>query len=272
MDNHIHILVSFDKNYIEPFQVMLKSATMNNPGEQFHIWLLHSGLDTEALEFLQTYCDTLGCEFTAVLVERTFFADAPVSKRYPQEMYYRLLAAQLLPDTLERILYLDPDILVINSLRPLWKLELHDAVFAAAAHSLMPDMVHDVNRIRLDTEHDYYNTGVLLIELSKARELVKADDIYDHVEKHALELVLPDQDVFNSLYGKYTLQLDDKIWNYDARHARLYQLNSEGVCNLDWVMQHTVVLHFCGKKKPWKTNDVNRFGVLYKHYRHLALQ
>lgn len=50
--NTIHLLVSFDKNYIGPFQVLLQSLVASNP----------------------------------------------------QEMYYRLLASLLLPDTLERIL------------------------------------------------------------------------------------------------------------------------------------------------------------------------
>nr|WP_243005008.1 glycosyltransferase [Hungatella effluvii] len=36
-------------------------------------------------------------------------------------MYYRLLAPHLLPEPLEKILYLDPDILVINPLRSLWE-------------------------------------------------------------------------------------------------------------------------------------------------------
>lgn len=63
------------------------------------------------------------------------FDDAPVSKKYPQEMYYRLLAPLFLPDYVEKVLYLDPDILVINPVRPLWEMELNGYVFAAASHS-----------------------------------------------------------------------------------------------------------------------------------------
>ena len=49
----------------------------------------------------------------------------------------------------------------------------------------------------IDTGHDYYNTGVILIDLNKARLLVKPDDIFSSVRKHAAELLLPNQDVFN---------------------------------------------------------------------------
>lgn len=74
-------------------------------------------------------------------------------------------------------------------------------------------------------------------------------------------LLLPDQDVFNLLYDAYTLQVDN-IWNYDAYYYSVYQLKVEGKCNIDWVMQNTVFLHFCEKQKLWKTNSSNRFSAL----------
>ena len=40
--------------------------------------------------------------------------------------------------------------------------------------------------------------------------------------------------------------------------------------DLDWVMAHTAVLHFCGREKPWKKNYRRRFRVLYRHYMNLA--
>ena len=39
---------------------------------------------------------------------------------------------------------------------------------------------------------------------------------------------------------------------------------------MDWVMQNTVFLHFCGKRKPWSRQSANRFSALYKHYMRLA--
>ena len=35
-------------------------------------------------------------------------------------------------------------------------------------------------------------------------------------------------------------------------------------------MAHTAILHFCGKAKPWRTQSVHRFGILYQHYAQLA--
>lgn len=266
----IDLLVTFNKNYIEPFQVMVKSLTVSNPQESFRIWLLHSAIPDEDLQALAEYCSGQRITLTWIEVNRSIFETAPVSKQYPQEMYYRLLAPVLLPDTLDKILYIDPDVLVINPVRPLWEMDLGKFVFAAASHSSIFEIINDVNMMRLGKDHDYYNTGIVLMDLAKARKTVKTEDIFDCVRKRMDMLLLPDQDVFNLLYGAYTMQLDDNIWNYDARYFSAYQLRSEGKCNMDWVMQNTVFLHFCGKQKPWKAKSSNRFSALYKHYMNLA--
>ena len=49
----IHLLVTFDQNYIAPFETMLTSILLNNPGEQFHVWLLHSAIPQTALDALE---------------------------------------------------------------------------------------------------------------------------------------------------------------------------------------------------------------------------
>ena len=59
-------------------------------------------------------------------------------------MYYRLLAAQLLPEDLDRVLYLDPDVLIINPLEKLWSLGLDENLFAAAAHTGKTEIANNV--------------------------------------------------------------------------------------------------------------------------------
>ena len=196
--------------------------------------------------------------------------DAPVSSQYPREMYYRLLAPHLLPHTIERIIYLDPDTLVINPIRKLWEMDLGDCIFAAAAHTGVTEIANGVNRIRLKTESDYYNSGVLLFDLERGRKDIIPEDIFAFVRKHEKELLLPDQDLLNMMYWKQILPLDDSIWNYDARNYSSYFIRSAGLCSTDWVMKNTSVLHFCGKAKPWKPGYIYRFGILYKHYMQLA--
>lgn len=264
--DRISLLTTLDHRYLPQLQILLTSLQVNNPGETFSLYLLHSGIPEEALSGVRQQCDAYGYSFYPICVDERLFKNAPVSRQYPKEMYYRLLAPQLLPPELNRVLYLDPDILVINPLRPLWETELNGNLFAAAAHTGKTELANNVNKLRLGTEQDYYNSGVLLMDLDLGRREIRPQVLFDYVAQHRKELVLPDQDVLNALYSKQILPLEDVQWNYDARNYSNYLLRSGGVCDIRWVMEHTAILHFCGKEKPWKPKYFRRFGILYQHY------
>lgn len=266
----IHLLVSSDEGYVPQLCVLLTSLSLNNPGESFSLYFLHNDLSQACLDQVARCTDTLKIAFFPISVGDTLFQDAPTTGRYPKQMYYRLLAPHLLPETVERVLYLDPDILVINPLRPLWGIDLQGCLFAAAAHTGKTELANNVNRLRLKTDHDYYNSGVLLMDLAAGRREIVPSALFAYAAAHKKELLLPDQDLLNALYGDRVLPLDDVFWNYDARNYNNYHLRSSGVCDTAWVMQNTAILHFCGSAKPWKPRYRYRFGLLYRHYMQLT--
>lgn len=110
------------------------------------------------------------------------------------------------------------------------------------------------------------------MNLVAIRQSVRRQDILDYIEQNNHLLLLPDQDILNALYGHQTLQIPDQIYNYDARYNILYYTRSSGKWNLNWVIEHTVFLHFCGRDKPWKKDYRGRYSALYKHYQHCALR
>ena len=260
------LLTTLDQNYLPQLQVLLTSLAVNNPGETFALFLLHSTIPDDALAAVQRQCDSYGYAFSPIRVDDSLFREAPVTRQYPKEMYYRLLAPRLLPEHIQRVIYLDPDTLVINPIRPLWETDLEGNLLAAAAHTGKTELANSVNQLRLGTERDYYNSGVLLMDLESGRREIHPQALFDYVAQHRRELILPDQDVLNALYSKQILPLEDALWNYDARNYSSYLLRSGGTYDLRWVMEYTAILHFCGKEKPWKPKYAHRFGILYQHY------
>ena len=174
--DRIQILTTLNETYLPRLQVLLTSIRASQPEETADIWLMHSGIPQEDLEPVARQCGGMGYGFHPLMIDGAAFADAPVSRQYPREMYYRLLAP----------------------------------------------------------------------------------------------FFLPDQDILNAMYGRRTLEIDDSLWNYDARNYNTYLLRSGGICDMDWVMGNTAVLHFCGKSKPWQKGYIHRFGILYKHYEQLT--
>ncbi|HHV64197.1 MAG TPA: glycosyltransferase family 8 protein [Peptococcaceae bacterium] len=267
----MNILVTLNSNYIKPLKVMLKSLFFNNPEEKFSIYLLHSSLKEEELADLEQYIFRQGQELKIVTINDTYFQDAPVLLHYSKEMYYRLLAFKFLPSELDRILYLDPDILVINPIRELYYQDLDGYLYAAAYHDLLT--IKEINKLRLKPYEieAYYNSGVLLMNLDLQRQVISEQAIFDFVKQNKkVKLLLPDQDIINALYAKQIKALDEKLYNYDARHYSYYKLISNGECDMDYVIYNTVILHFCGKKKPWLKGYSGKFHSLYKHYEKLA--
>jgi len=265
----LNLLVTLNANYLWPLTTMLTSLFVNNPGERFTIHLMHSSIDDAPLERLGAYVAHHGGRLEIIRVDDGAFEDAPVLLHYTKEMYYRLLAHRFLPSELDRILYLDPDILVLNPVRPLYETDLDGYLYAACYHD---KYIKEINRIRLlpyDIDY-YFNSGVLLMNLPQHREQIREEVIYEFVEKNRTRLLMPDQDILNALYSKKIKPLDEMVYNYDARFYVYYKFKTNGLCDMDFVINRTVILHFCGKKKPWTRAYNGRFLALYKHYERMT--
>lgn len=266
MTDKIDVLVTVDGNYLEPLEVMLYSLNKNNPNQEVTVWLVHESITEASLRHLASQLTAFNWKLKPIKVEEDFFSDAPTVERYPKEMYFRLLCGQILPQELKRVLYLDPDILIINSILSLWEMDLEGNLLAASSHMGVTNISSSINNIRLNLDHNYFNSGVMLIDLDKARELIKIEDINQFIEKYGSLLLLPDQDVLNHLYGRYIKEVPEEIWNYDTRKYFSYFARSKGELDVSWVMKNTAILHFCGKPKPWQKKSDTRFTALYLDY------
>jgi len=265
----LNILVTLDSNYINPLKVMLKSLFLNNQNEEFYIFLLHSSIKPEEMEDINGFITKNGHRFLPIEIKGGDFRDAPIVMHYTKEMYYRLLAFKYLPVDVNKVLYLDPDILIINNIRTLYDIDLSGWLYAAAYHNRIP--VKEINKFRLMEYEieEYFNSGVLLMNLKMQREKIKEKDIFEFVARHKSILILPDQDILNSLFAKKIKKLDEILYNYDTRYYR--RILSKGNVSMDYIINNTIILHFCGKKKPWGKNYSGEFYSLYKHYERLAM-
>lgn len=257
----INILVTMDENYIPYLNVMLTSMLHSNPECSFDVYLLHSSIQEEAVTETRRI---LGKSNSLILIHvgNTGLEEAPTTSRYPTEIYYRIFAARYLPQHLDRILYLDPDIIVNGNLQHLYGLPLDDYYFAAASH--IGKALTAVNSIRLNMEDSpYINSGVMLMNLERLRREQKCEDVFAFIEKRKKLLMLPDQDIISSLYGSKIYALEPFRYNMTER---LYQMHKpfEKELTLDWVRTNSVIIHYCGRNKPWKDNYTGQLNVFYE--------
>ncbi|WP_312813635.1 glycosyltransferase family 8 protein [Sedimentibacter sp.] len=269
----MNILLTLNSNYIEQLIVMLTSLVKSNANENFEVYIAHSSLDEEDIFLINSSICKDRCKIIDVKIPSGMFNEAPTTDRYPKEMYYRIFAAQYLPEFLDRILYLDPDIVVINSISSLYNMDMGDNFFAAASH--VSKSLKKINEIRLDMPGDsmYINSGMMPLNLKALRENQDVQEVYDYIENKKVFFLLPDQDVINGVYADKTVHIDAMIYNLSDRYLSLYNANPKNIStkkDMRWIAHNTSIVHYCGRNKPWKSGYKGELGVFYYYFENLV--
>lgn len=261
----MNILVTLDSNYVTPLCTMLSSLIRSNPRTAFDIYVAYAHLTEADFQRIGKAVDGSGSRIIGIRVPDSLFEKAPVLKRITKATYYRLFASMYLPETLERILYIDPDTLILRDISALYHLPFGDNFFAGCTHMNSFTNFVQTARLGMSPKNAYINAGVLLINLRALRAFFSPNDVFDFVERHASTLFLADQDVLNALYGDRILPLDAEIYNCDERVYRriLKKFGKAGAESL--VRQKTCILHYDGKYKPWKPNYKGELIQFYPH-------
>lgn len=263
-EDRANLLFCVNQKVLGLLSSCLKSILRSGGYDHYHAYVLHSDLDSNICDAMER--DFLeGVTFHFLTVPDTLFADFPKTGRYPKQIYYRLAAPLLLPETLDRILYLDVDMVIINPLRELYETDFGGNYYAGCTHTR--EFLTRLNQARLKSEKAvaYINTGVLLMNLEALRGVIDLNQISAYVAEHEKALILPDQDILTALYGDKIQLVDSMRYNlsdrilgfYNAAHPRERR-------DLDWIRRNSVIIHYCGRNKPWNGDYTGILGVFYE--------
>lgn len=255
----MNILVTIDKNYIPPLEVMLVSmGESNREVDSLDIYVAHSNLTDEEMQPLENAAGRFeNMHIHSLKVSDSYFDDTPVIERLPKESFYRLIAFDILPQEVERCIYLDPDTYILRSLQPLYDMEMGDCFIAAGSHTY--SWVEKLNHVRLKMGKGtkYINSGIMLMDLKKMREYASVEMVMKYLDENIQKLFLGDQDAMNGLFWEYTMDLDIKLYNMDEKTLKRYDIHA------DWAKENTVIVHYNGKYKPWLEGYKGELDVFY---------
>ena len=224
----------------------LRSVVKNGGEKEYDAYILHSDLTEEDFGAIEAVSDRVHCRF--VTVNARDFEGFPESSRYPRQ-----------------ILYLDVDTLVINPLRELYAMEFAGNYYIACTHVRETLTRLNDRRLNVPAGTPYVNTGVMVLNLAALRENLTMDML----RRTALEKIdtfwLPDQDLLTVMHGDKILLADTQKYNLSARILNIYNAHPENPRHdLTWVRENTVIIHYCGKNRPWKPHYVGSLGVFYE--------
>lgn len=260
-NGQINLLVTIDRNYLFPLAMMLGSYAQTHRDIKTDVFVAHSALTAEDFLHLEHAVADTGIQIHNIKITDRYFSDIPVLERLPEESFYRLLAFRYLPESVERCLYLDPDIYIRKTLISLYNMEMGDSYLAAAGH--MHGFRNTFNNARLGCkgQERYLNSGVMLMNLSAIRKDFTLEDVLECLEENAQRLILGDQDMANILFGKKTIFIDERIYNLDERTFKYF--NKRKQIDLDTVERETTIVHYNGKYKPWNAGYKGVLNCFY---------
>lgn len=186
--------------------------------------------------------------------------------RFSKGTLYRLMMPEIMPPEIDKLIYLDCDIVVTLDISLLWKYinENMKCSFAGVhegrSHSLPKNVIDktSVTTDKMGLSREYYiNAGVLVMNLGslrteraeKAELFQRAVDYIDHFNPPLL-----DQDFLNAEYLGDILYLDPK-YNFDPTDEIF-----------DCIYTIEKIWHFGGHLKPWDALTGTNADMLYWKY------
>ena len=176
-----------------------------------------------------------------------------------QGMFYRLGIGIILPPNLERVIYLDADIIVNMDIAKLWSLPLGDTSIAAVSDSVISLLPFELSPLlvknRIVEQDKYFNSGMLIMNMNYFREHPQIiSNMVEFLLEHDNWREYPDQDFLNYYFNQSCLHLPIEF-NFLVNYARLKNISKE-----------EAIFHYAGGALTLDTSDP--FNALFWYYLH----
>jgi lipopolysaccharide biosynthesis glycosyltransferase len=249
------IVACTDNNYVMPTGVMMYSVCVNNQDSDitFHIVADESVTNKQKEQFQQTISLFANKQIIFYNVNQMHYEELPQRDDYPtitQATYYRLSLAEILPPSINKILYLDGDIVCRRPLEALWNTDISQHA-VAGVHDVSTQLIEQKNHLHMETWSGYFNAGVLLINLKWWRDNKSSVFFYEFIHQHGDWLKYQDQDVLNYVFNeqKIILPIEDNLQEGFLWSNNNYTLMNEQEMML--AIHNPVIIHYTGGNKPW---------------------
>lgn len=256
----MNILLNINKKYIMPSIVMLKSMEEYLEDEVVDVYIMFEEIpDNE----LQAYSKNLNSffNFHFIQVKDVIFNNLLINGHISKEAYYRVFAFKYLPDHIERILYIDADTIINNSLQEFYYQSFDGSLMVACEDkNISHRFTHIYKNLCMDIKDAYFNSGVILFNIKAIKSIENVEyKLMEYININTDKIVFHDQDILNGFFYKRVKFADGRKYNClvaDLLFSKEYR----------WASKNAAIIHFADKWKPWKYSYMGYFDDLFWKY------
>lgn len=273
MDKFINVVFASDNNYAQHIAVVIASI-MAKTKEKVCFYVINDNISKDKIEKLKNTTDTFKAKIEFISVPEDKFSNVYLSGHVSKAAYFRLALADILPNDIKKVIYLDVDLLVFDDVKKLWQIDLRDLPLAAVPdYGIMASgrlCKQKQQVIGLPLGEKYFNSGVLVVNLKEWRKEDNAKQILEIINNN--QFPHHDQDALNKFF-MYKWKVLDLRWNVIPPVFNLFPkilLNKKFRKNAVNARKNMAIMHYAGRYKPWEFTLHKGFNEKYYEYLQLT--
>ena len=228
--------------------------------------VVHSGLSTRNKLMIRGSLLKHRCSIAFLYVDDSILSGFTITDHISLATYYRILLPTIMPDHINKILFLDADIVVLQDLGEIYDSDIREHACAVVETPISKESSH-LRELRMKGER-YFNAGVMLINLEYWRQRSITTRLLSWINDYPGKLRFWDQDALNAVLEGKWLRLEPK-WN--ATHAffispqEFPEFSREETHD---AINNPAIIHFTGggSNKPWRADSVHPKAGVYWYF------
>lgn len=248
----VNVLICTNVLFLQHAGVCLTSLLANNPDMFFNIAIVsqpEEDLEEGKLQRSLAQFPNQSLRFRKFAIPKYTVLPLSPLAHYTLDIYTRLWVHEFFPPGIDRVLYLDADLVVTGSIAPLWNADLGGALLGAVD---IPGSDRGVAMLGMRAEDGYFNSGVLLIDVAQWRATRANEEVLAYMRANPVLGGNPvfDQDALNACFYSRTKRLDYR-WNVIRPFFHAPPTLPLEPSELMTICREARIIHFNGGSKPW---------------------
>lgn len=248
----IDIVINTDDNYIQHCMAMLCSLYENNREHEITLHIMMKSLSDRCKNYIKNISLKYNNNCIFYAVDESLLDGVQFRKQRPlsKAAYYRLLLSSVLPKNLEKVLYLDCDIIVLRDISEIFNIELDNYALAASIDTFPYSQQHRL-QLHMEADERTFCSGIMLVNLKYWRNHKCEEGLLEYAKRHRKIVYLHDQDVLNYYFKKKWFLLPPK-WNKVAGTIRPIPFLYNKHFDIDDYIKRPMLYHYASiDVKPW---------------------
>lgn len=268
------IVFCSDDNYVMHCGIAMISLLENNKKADITVHIVGKGISDENQKVLKSISDKYKTQirfYTITDEDMNKYPLPPTPFHINISAYIRFFLFDILPNEIDKIIYLDCDLVVVDDLMDLWNIDIHDRAIAGVVDAnKYTESAYLKERFNPKETYTYVNSGVLLMNLKYWRENNVLGKLLDYAGKNFENIHFADQDILNGAlpdsiqflpirYNVHKIFFEDKFRLLDPFHEEI-----------DEALNNIAIIHYTTAMKPWLKGCLHPKRDIYLQYKAMS--